>query len=104
MKPTYDEQETIIRIERTSKTVKICTTDSRYMTKFDKLVKNNPDEWKFTDQETCQGDVVEKFYECPVNLISFRGKTGTGRELTEEQKKASAERLRRYRESQNGKI
>lgn len=101
MKPTYDEQETIIRIERTSKTVKICTTDSRYMTKFDKLVKNNPDEWKFTDQEICQGDVVEKFYECPVNLISFRSKTGTGRELTEEQKQKMREGFLRSQNAKN---
>ena len=101
MKPTYDEQETIIRIERTSKTVKICTTDSRYMTKFDKLVKSNPDEWKFIDQETCQGDVVEKFYECPVNLISFRAKTGKGRELTEEQKQKMREGFLRSRNAKN---
>jgi hypothetical protein len=104
MKPTREEMETIIRIGRMNDKAVISTTDSVHMTKLDKLVKINPDEWKFTGQETCQGDVVEKFYECPVNLISFRTKTATGREMTEEQKKASAERLRRYRESQDGKI
>lgn len=99
MRPSYEEQETVIRIGRTEDTAEICTSDTRYMTKFDKLVENS-DEWEFVRQETCEGDVVEKFYKCPANFISFRGKqrTGqTGRTLSEEQKqKMKDARMAKY--------
>ena len=98
MKIQIDEQETIIRIGRVDDVAEISTTDTRYMTKLDKLVKNNPEEWKFVDQATLNGDVVEKFYECPVNLISFRAKKTT-RTMTEEQKEAAAQRMKEYHAS-----
>ena len=95
MKPSLAEQETIIRIDRLSDTAEIYTSDSRYMTKFDKLVKNSP-EWEFVRQDTCEGDVCGKLYRCPVNLISFRSKT-IKQDLTDEQRAAIAERFRRNR-------
>lgn len=97
MRPLLEEQETIIRIGRTEKTAIISTTDSVYMNKFDKLCEGS-EEWKCTGVETCQGDVVEKFYECPKKFVSFRSKT-VKPNLTEEQRQASAERLRKLRES-----
>lgn len=99
MRPSYEEQETIIRIGRTEDTAEICTSDSRYMTKLDRLVENSP-EWEFVRQETCEGDVVEKFYRCSANLVSFRNKTGTGRPISEELK----QKMREAREhSQNAR-
>ena len=95
MKPSLAEQETIIRIDRLSDTAEIYTSDSRYMTKFDKLVKASP-EWEFVRQDTCEGDVCGKSYRCPVNLISFRSKT-IKQDLTDEQRAAIAERFRRNR-------
>lgn len=93
MKPSLAEQETIIRIDRISDTAEIYTSDSRYMTKFDRLVENSA-EWEFVRQETCEGDVCGKFYKCSANLISFRSKT-VKLDLTDEQRAAIAERLRR---------
>ena len=96
MKPLLEEQETIINISRTNGIASIYTSDTRYMTKLDRLVKNNPDEWKCTSHDTQEGDVVAKYYECPVKYISFRSKS-VKRELTKEQRQILAERLRRVK-------
>lgn len=93
MRPAYDEQKTIIRIGRTEDRAIISTTDSMYMTKLDKMCEIS-DEWDCYKTETCDGDVVEKFYSCPKKFISFRSKT-TKMNLTEEQKRQRAELLRR---------
>ena len=93
---TLEERETHIYISRTDETAEIYTSDERYMRKFDKLVEDNPEEWKFKKAETVQGEVIGKTYSCPRNLISFRSKTQK-RELTEEQRQAAADRLREMR-------
>ena len=98
MRIPTEEQETIIRIGRTEDFAEISTTDSRYITKLDKLVNNNSDEWECTDEVKINGNVVEKFYRCPVNLVSFRAKTTT-RVMTDEQREAAAERMRKYQEN-----
>lgn len=94
MKPTREEMETIIRIGRMDDKAVISTTDSVYMTKLDKLCKDG--EWKCTGTETSEGEIVEKHYECPKGLISFRSKK-VKLNLTEEQRQAMAERLRTSR-------
>ena len=99
MKPLMEERETIIRIGRTTDVVEICTTDERYMTKFDKLCKEG-EGWKLTGTETSEGDIVEKFYQCPRKLISFRAKT-VKREMTEEQKAIARERIKALHASRN---
>ena len=101
MGTSLDEQETIIRIGRTEEKAVISTTDSRYIHKFDKLVENSP-EWECTAVDYADNQVVEKFYTCPVRLVSFRTKKGQNH-MTEEQRKANAERLRAYRDAQNQK-
>ena len=102
MRPAIDERETIIRIGRTSDVAEICTTDERYMTKFDKMCEEG-EGWKLTDTEMSDGDVVEKFYECPRKLVSFRSKK-VKQNMTEEQKAKLRERMRVLRASQNAKI
>lgn len=93
MRTPIEEQETIIRIDRVSDTAEIYTSDTRYMNKFDKLVESSP-EWEFEQQTYCEGDVVGKFYKCPVNFISFRTKT-VKKDLTDEQRAALADRAKR---------
>lgn len=100
MRPSLEERETHISIGRLDSVAQIYTSDERYMTKCDKLVKENPDEWKFVRQEMHEGDIVGKFYECPANLISLRSKTITGRQgqpMTEEMK----QKLREGREKRS---
>ena len=53
--------------------------------KLDKLTQENPEEWKIL-----RADQIGKTYTCPKGFISLKAKS---RVLTEEQKKALAERL-----------
>lgn len=98
MRPSAEEQETHISWGRLDDKARIYTSDSTEMTRLDKLVKNNPDEWKFIEQTTHEGDIVGKFYECPKRLVSLRLKTTVARELTEEQKEAFVKRMSESRE------
>lgn len=94
-----DEQETVIILGRDSQIALISTTDTRHMNKFDKLVKNNPSEWRLHGASYSGWDMVEKEYECPINLISFRKATKT---ISEEQKEAAANRMRQYHAEKKG--
>ena len=102
MRPSLEEQEATISFGRLDKTAKVYASDTRYINKLDKLTESSPD-WKCTGQETSEGDVVGKFYECPVKFISFRGKQKESRPMTEEQKAKAAEIFRQWRESQRQK-
>lgn len=92
---TLEEMETIIRIGRTDDRAVISTTDTMYMTKLDKLVRES-DEWECTGEQTDHCKVIEKSYTCPKKFISFRSKKIT-RELTEEQRRVASERAKALR-------
>lgn len=64
-----------------------------WIRKMDKLVEQNPERFEMYRQEKINGEVVSKSYRFPKNLITIRSKE-RGCTLTEEQKRASAERLR----------
>ena len=87
------EQETVINIMRDENIAHICTSDSTMITKLEHRCEANPEEWKKVDENP-----EYKFYECPKNFVSFRSKKVSGRERTEEEKLAAAERLRKYHE------
>lgn len=91
MKPALEERETVINFGRLDKTASVYTSDETVMTKLDKFVKQDTG-WKLKCQGTCDGDLVSKTYECPVEFISFRSKKVT---YTEEQKRAMAERAKK---------
>lgn len=95
-----DEQETTINYSRRDDMCEIYTSDSTTMTKLDKLVENG--DYKLIDTQYLDGVLVSKTYECSKKLISFRAKQSK-REMTEEQKKASAERMKKAREKTNEK-
>ena len=94
MRPTLEEQETVINFSRLDETASVYTSDGTVMTKLDRMVKNNPDDFKLERVEKCQGDIVAKVYRCPVGFISFRSKKVI-RELTDEQRAEMAERAKR---------
>lgn len=91
------EQETVICFGRNDTEATVWTSDSTVMTKLDKKVKDNDSPWELADETvTIDGDIT-KTYKVPKELVSFRTKQGTGRELTEEQRQAIAERMRNLR-------
>lgn len=97
-----DEQETVINFGRNDEMVTCWTSDSTWMTKMDKLIEKNPEEFKCTKEETIDGQVVQKRYEFPKKYVSIRSKS-VKRELTEEQKQEYAERAKKMVEERKRK-
>lgn len=89
---SISEQEVSINFMRDEDFATIYTSDTTYMTKLDKLCKTSPDMY-FLIADTGRGKtyrVEDK------TLISFRAKK---RELSEEQRIAAGERMRKYQDS-----
>lgn len=86
------EQELCINASRDEDFATAYCSDTTWMTKFDKLVEKAPDLFEVVD-ETSWG----KTYRFPKRLISIRSSIVT-REMTDEQKAISAERLKAARE------
>ena len=88
------EQEVVINFNAEENTASIYTANPTWVRKMDKLVEKNPDEFRLVGEETMDGEVVSKVYECPKKYISVRSGT---RVMSKEQREANAERLRRMR-------
>ena len=90
--PVY-EQETVISIERDSKTAEIYTTDTTWINKLERLaaVENTEIAIKYED-----GFGITAIL--PKDLITVRAKR-TKRNMTPEQKQAAGDRLRKAREN-----
>lgn len=100
-----EEQETIITIDKLSKTAKIYTTDTNMMRRLDKIIEDKEnDEWKLNDINYERGtkDVTSKEYEVPKEFIGFRKKRLT-RELTDEQRKELRLRIKKMQEARKNK-
>lgn len=91
---TRAEQETIINFNAAENTAELYTSDPVWIRKMDKMVESNPEQFKVGKGETYQGDIVAKRYSFPKQLLTIRKKK---RELTDEQRKEAAERLRNVR-------
>ena len=92
--PIY-EQELHISWMRDEDFANIYASDTTQITRLDKLCKESPTMYQLIE-DTCRG----KIYRCnDKDLISFRKKK---RELTEEQKEAAGERMRKYQASKHG--
>jgi len=89
--PIY-EQEVCINMMRDEKTATIYTSDSTYITKLDKLCGSSPEMYSVIEETKCGKTYLLQ----DKTLISFRAKK---KELSEEQKQAAAERMRKYKAS-----
>ena len=95
---TRAEQETIITIGALDKTANICSNDPNYWRKFDGMCEKHPNEYKLTKiHRTKDGLILCKWYEVPRKLVRF----GTPVVMSEEQRKAAAERLQKAREAKS---
>lgn len=100
MAANLKEQETTINILRDEEMARIYTSDTTIMTKLDKLAESSscPD-WKLAEEiYDTEGTLVAKIYETKKRLISFRSSVPI-REMTEEQREAATERLRKWWEA-----
>lgn len=67
------EQETTVSFARCEKIAKIWTSDTTVMTKLDKLVARDPENWQSKEQKDRDGDIIAKEYIVQKKkLISFR--------------------------------
>lgn len=97
MKIPTNEQETVINLRRNEGKAIIYTSDTLMMSKLHRLHEKNSHDWICVkkDTDSMDHDVVSETWECPKNLISFKAMKRT---MTEEQRQAAAERLKRMRE------
>lgn len=92
-----DEQETTINYGRTDKEAEVYTSDNTVLTKIKNMFNNDGCEWKLKDVVKDQDEnVVGVFFTVPKKLISLRAKMMKSN-LTDEQKRAAAERLKKAR-------
>ena len=91
-----DYRENAIEFYSGDKTATVSFSQGRYINKIKKLAEKYPEECKIV-AENDDGTLCAKI---PTSWIRIY--PGHGRKLTEEEKTASAERLRKYREEMNG--
>lgn len=84
------EQEVTIGFNAAEGTAEIYTADPVWIRKMDKLVQQNPEQFKPGEEETYQGAIIAKRYTFPKRFISIRSKDRT---LTDEQRAERAARL-----------
>ena len=90
------EQEVTIGFNAAGDTAELYTADPVWMRKLDKLVAQNPEQFRSGRAETYKGEVVAKRYSFPKRFITIRSKD-VKRELTDEQRTELAERLGKER-------
>jgi hypothetical protein len=96
---TNIERETIITFNAAEDTAEIYTADPVYIRKLDKLCEQFPDTYKFMEELSAKRCKESKTYSMPKRLVKFR--SPVTREISEEQREALAERLRKAREVKN---
>ena len=92
------EQETLINYNNEEKTATVYTADPVIQRKLDKLVEKYPEDYKCTRIENiCDGHDGKFYLLSSKKFISFRPPV----HMTDEQKRAAADRLASYRKSTN---
>ena len=92
-KPTNDERETIIRWDDSGNECIIYTCNKTLIARLDRYVKHNPSQWKLN---IAHKDGARE-YITTKKLVTIREKSIKST-MTEEQKQAAAERLKKSRE------
>ena len=95
-----DEQETTINYGRNDEEAEVYTSDNTVLTKIKNIFSSDDCEWKLKNVvKDKEGNVVSVFFSVPKKLISLRAKTVKS-SLTDEQRRAAAERLKNARSFQ----
>lgn len=92
------EREVVITFDDASDQVKLYTANPVWLRKLDKLVAQNPEQFREIDNEKLEGRIIAKNYEFPKRFITIRSKD-TKRVLTEEQREALKARAAGMREA-----
>lgn len=95
---TAVEREVVINFNAAETEADIYTADPVWMRKLDKLVAQNPDQFKVIQEFKCEGKVIAKFYLFPKRFLTIRTKDIVST-MTDEQRAEQAERMRQMRRS-----
>lgn len=90
------EQETIVNFNAAEDTAELYTADPVWIRKLDKLVEQNPEQFRAGETEHLEGKVIAKRYAFPKRFITIRSKD-VKRSLTDEQRAAIGKQLNRRR-------
>ena len=90
------EQEVVITFNAGEDPADFYTADPVWIRKLDRLVEQNPDQFKQGRVEKYNGKVIAKRYTLPKRFISIRSRD-VKRELTEEQRAEIGQRLNKAR-------
>ena len=96
---TNIERETIINFNAAEDTAEVYTADPVYIRKLDKLCEQFPETYKRMAGLSNMQCKESATYSMPKRLVKFR--SPITREISEEQREALAERLRKAREAKN---
>lgn len=91
-----DEQEFTITASRNDKKITIYVSDNTFLTKVKRAFAANPTGWTGYMVKNKEGNPTGYFFETSKKYLTLRTKDRT-KELTEEQKAAVAERLKKSR-------
>lgn len=102
---TRCEQETSINWFRDDDIAVVCTSDFTVVTRISKAMAKDPKNYRCyyyeCNRDTETGRLGNYFFEIPKKLISFHAKRESKKTISEEQRKAIAERFRKGREKKN---
>ncbi len=94
------EQEVLISFNAAEEQAELYTADPVMIRKMDKLVEQNPEQFKEGRKEYYKGKVYSKRYIFPKRFIVIRSKDIEGG-WSEERRKKQSERMKELRRSQN---
>ena len=86
------EQEVIINFNADDNTATLYSSNPVWIRKMDKLVEQNPEQFKMYRQETMKGEIVSKAYVFPKEFVNIRSKKRTCN-FTKEQREEIGRRL-----------
>ena len=89
---TAVERESVITFNAAEENADIYASDPVWIRKFDKLVEQNPDQFKVIQEFKCEGKVVARRYTFPKSFLTVRSKKREVH-LTDEQREAAAKRV-----------
>lgn len=87
------EQEVIINFNAEDEEATLYSANPAWIRKMDKMVELNPEQFSMYRKEKLHGEIVSKAYRFPKEFITIRSKKREVN-LTDEQRKAAAERLK----------
>lgn len=93
---TAVEREGVITFNSAEENADIYASDPVWIRKFDKLVEQNPEQFKVIQEYKCEGKVIAKSYLFPKRFLTIRSKD-VAVTLTDEQRAERAKRMRQMR-------